>query len=124
MRFILILLLALSLNGCSWFVKHQQPVKVVTVVKTIKPIDPPLPQKLSLPWSNDKWIVLTPDIMKAYIKKYDNGNADPLIVYALKVKDYELLAENIAKIKKLVKDQKAIIVYYRSQTDTNSNKIK
>ena len=116
--------MALSLSSCTWFVKHEQPVKVVTVVKTIKPIDPPLPQKLSLPWGKDKWIVLTPDLMTAYIKKYKNGDADPLIVYALSVNDYELLAKNIAKIKKLVEDQKAIIVYYRSQKDTNSNTIK
>jgi len=102
----------LGLSGCSWWQKIVKPVEVETRVESVKIFHPALPSEISL--QNIKWKVLTPEILEKYVEDYKKGEVDPLVVYSLSVPDYQLLAENIAKIKKLLKDQQEIIIYYRS----------
>ena len=113
LRTSLILLLVLSMSGCFWNTKKIDPVVVDTRNESISLFHPAVPNKISVPWSDDNWIVLTPEILEEYVDAYRAGDAPALVVYALRVDKYEQLGVNMAKLKKLVKDQKVIIIHYR-----------
>jgi hypothetical protein len=98
------------LTGCSSF----EPVKPIVIEKRVEPIrvfHPPLPDPVRL---NDfEWKVLTIERMKQLVKDYDEGKAPRVVYYAITPDGYEVLAENVALLKRYIKEQKAIIIYYR-----------
>jgi len=121
-------LLALSsillLSGCSTLgglfgkaaVPVVAPVEVVTITVPAPMYHPPLPEGLTP--AEIKWIILNTGIMREYIENYDAGNAPAVAYYALTAQAYESLANNLAAIRRYIKQNLHIIKYYRDNDPT------
>jgi hypothetical protein len=110
---ILVVIFALTLTGCSLFggTKSIPPVEVEKRVQPIPIFHPPLPEKVT--WQEVKWKVLTPETIKEYLKDLEEGNAPVTAWYALTPESYRALSENVGDIQRYIKQQNALIVYYR-----------
>ena len=104
-----LLLLSLVLSSCStWNPLKLLEVKTVQVERQI-PVQNRPPQ---LKLGDVKWWVVTEENFKEFKEKFQKENGDPLVAYVISVKDYETLALDFAEIKRYIKQQKSIIIYY------------
>jgi len=92
------------------------PVEIVTITVPAPMYHPPLPEGLTP--SEIEWIVLNPSIMREYIENYDAGDAPAVAYYALTAQAYEGLANNLAAIRRYIKQNLHIIKYYRDNDPT------
>jgi len=121
---LLILSSVLLLSGCSTLgglfgksaVPVVAPVEVVTITVPAPMYHPPLPEGLTP--AEIKWIILNTGIMREYIENYDAGNAPAVAYYALTAQAYESLANNLAAIRRYIKQNLHIIKYYRDNDPT------
>ena len=120
------LLLTLSsvivLSGCSTLgnlfssppeVPQVAPVEVITITESAPMYHPPLPEGVSP--AEIEWIVLNPSVMRQYISDYDEGNAPAVAYYSLTAQAYENLANNLADIRRYIRQTLNIVQYYREQ---------
>lgn len=115
-KIVLISLIILS-TGCSFLPKPEpsiNPVEINTAVTPVEILHPPLPDKVT--WEDFNWIVLTPEIMREMLKKYDAGELSEkdVVFFAMSPEGYEHLSVNMAEIKRVLRDQRSVILYYRS----------
>ena len=121
-----ILYLSLVLTaGCSWMPRLEwgedqeiiQPEpQIVTVTEKVplRIYQPPLPQEIDL--LNVNFFVITEenyDEKKKEIEKILDGN---FVVFALTPDGYEKMAENFQEVRRYVRQQKELILYYREAT--------
>ena len=103
-----LLLLSLLVSSCtSWPKFTQIEIQTVEVERNI-PIQN-RPQQLNL--SNITWYVVTDQNFEEFKEKFIKQNGE-FLFFALSVRDYETLALNMADIKRYIKQQKQIIIYY------------
>jgi len=119
--FIIILLL----QGCSWvprlewgdepkFIPPEPQIVTVTEKVPLRIYQPPLPQEIDL--LNVNFFVITEenyDEKKKEIEKILDGN---FVVFALTPDGYEKMAENFQEVRRYVRQQKELIIYYREAT--------
>ena len=112
-KIIIVTLLAISLTACGSLGRKPQVDPVVVEHRTagIPVFHPPLPEPIKL--EDVKWKVLTPDIMRQIIKDIDEGKDPSIVYYGLTPEYYKALAEDMAILKRYIKEQQAIIEYYR-----------
>jgi len=104
------------LGGGKRDIPEVKPVEVVTVVKKAPMYHPPLPASISvLPV---EWRVLTPATMEEYLSDLDEGNAPMNVYYGLTVKGYENLSNNMADIKRYLRQVLSIVDYYKKSDET------
>jgi len=110
---LLLIFLAISLTACGSLGRKPQVDPVVIEHRTagIPVFHPPLPDPIEL--NNVEWKVLTPEIMEQYIKDFKDGKEPVVVYYALTPEQYKALAEDMGILKRFIKEQKAIIQYYR-----------
>ena len=122
---IFVILSLLFVSGCSWMPRLEwgnQPEfippepQIVTVVEKIplRIYQPPLPQEIDL--LNVNFFVITEenyDEKKKEIEKILDGN---FVVFALTPDGYEKMAENFQEVRRYVRQQKELILYYREAT--------
>lgn len=72
---------------------------------------PPLPLEMSM--LDVEFEVLTPELMKEYLKLVDEGKAPPIPYYALTTQQYQNLSLNMAEVKRYTNNILAIVKYYR-----------
>ena len=122
---LLILSSVLLLSGCSTFgglfggspaVPVVAPVEIVTITEPAPMYHPPLPEGLTP--SEIEWVVLNPNLMRDYISNYDEGNAPALAYYALTSQAYENLSNNLADVRRYIRQNLNIIQYYRDNDPT------
>ena len=115
MKKLLILKASLFLSACSYLPFFQEEPVVPVEVKTIQerpPMwHPPLPVEMSM--LDVEFEVLTPELMKEYLKLVDEGKAPPIPYYALTTQQYQNLSLNMAEVKRYTKNILAIVSYYR-----------
>ena len=103
-----LLLLLLLLSSCStWDKLTRIEVQTIEVQRNI-PIQN-RPARLEL--NNIKWFVVTEQNFEEFKEKYIKQNGE-FLFFAISVRDYETLALNMADIKRYIKQQKQIIIYY------------
>ena len=124
MKFFAILSL-LFVTGCSWMPRLEwgpeeqiiQPEpQIVTVTEKVplRIYQPPLPQEIDL--LNVNFFVITEENYedkKKEIEKILDGN---FVVFALTPDGYEKMAENFQEVRRYVRQQKELIIYYREAT--------
>ncbi len=122
---LLILSSAIVLSGCSTLgglfggspaVPVVAPVEVITVTEPAPMYHPPLPEGVSP--AEIEWIVLNPSVMREYIENYDDGDAPAIAYYGLTNQAYENLANNLADIRRYIRQTLNIIQYYRDTDPT------
>ena len=120
----LLLISILFLSGCSTYgnlfdkVPETKQVEIITVQEPAPIYHPPLPEVLSP--AEIKWKVLNPETMRTYIEDYDNGDAPAVAYYSLTSQGYENLSNNIADIKRYIRQSLTIIEYYRDNDPTKN----
>tara|TARA_R100001510_G_scaffold32813_1_gene29272 strand:+ start:262 stop:651 length:390 start_codon:yes stop_codon:yes gene_type:complete len=119
----LLLISILFLSGCSTYgnLFDKEPetkqVEIITVTEPAPMYHPPLPEVLSP--AEIKWKVLNPETMRTYIEDYDKGDAPAVAYYSLTAQGYQNLSNNIADIKRYIRQSLTIIEYYRENDQTN-----
>jgi len=92
------------------------PVEIVTILEPAPMYHPPLPEGVNP--SEIEWIVLNPSVMREYIENYDTGDAPAVAYYGLTAQAYENLANNLADIRRYIRQTLNIIKYYRDNDPT------
>jgi len=123
MKFLLLTLSSvIVLSGCSTLgnlfssppeVSQVAPVEVITITEPAPMYHPPLPEGVNP--AEIEWIVLNPGVMRQYIEDYDEGNAPAVAYYSLTAQAYENLANNLADIRRYIRQTLNIVQYYREQ---------
>ena len=123
MKFLLLTLSSvIVLSGCSTLgnlfssppeVPQVAPVEVITITEPAPMYHPPLPEGVNP--AEREWIVLNPGVMRQYIEDYDEGNAPAVAYYSLTAQAYENLANNLADIRRYIRQTLNIVQYYREQ---------
>lgn len=111
---------AVFLSGCSLlgfdkvpYVPPQQ-VKVITETVTLEIYQPPLPQEIRM--ENVEFFVLTEknfEEKKAEIEKMLGGD---FVIFGMTPQAYENMAFNLQELRRYIRQQKEIILYYREAT--------
>ena len=101
-------------------IPEVKPIEIVTIQKSAPLYHPPLPESV-IP-AEIKWKVLNPENMREYITDYDNGEAPAVAYYSLTSQGYENLSNNLSDIKRYIRQNLAIIKYYRDNDPTKEVK--
>jgi len=118
------------LGGCSTLgnlfssppaVPIVAPVEIITVTEPAPMYHPPLPEGVSP--ADIEWIVLNPSVMREYIENYDTGDAPAVAYYGLTAQAYENLANNLADIRRYIRQTLNIILYYRENDPTREEEL-
>ena len=114
------LLPILLLSGCSLFTREPYipettPVEIVTVTQPAVVYHPVLPNPIST--QPVEWKVLTPDTMQEYLADLEEGNAPTNAYYGLSTRGYENLSNNMAEIKRYIRQVLNIVEYYKNLHD-------
>jgi len=111
----LLILSTLAISGCS----STKDINITTKSLEKVPLTLPPVDKINL----DKidWIIVTEKNFKEVFADLDRKNFDP-VIFGLSDRGYESLSVNTAKIKKLVEQQRLIIIayeeYYKKTNDS------
>tara|TARA_R110002020_G_scaffold15306_2_gene54722 strand:+ start:828 stop:1205 length:378 start_codon:yes stop_codon:yes gene_type:complete len=109
-----------NLFGGSPAVPVVAPVEIVTITEPAPMYHPPLPEAVNP--AEIEWIVLNPSIMREYIENYDAGDAPAVAYYGLTSQAYENLSNNLADIRRYIRQNLNIIEYYRDNDPTRKDK--
>ena len=124
----LILSSVVALSGCSTLgnlfssppeVPQVAPVEIVTITAPAPMYHPTLPEGVNP--AEIEWVVLNPSVMREYIENYDSGDAPAVAYYGLTSQAYENLANNLADIRRYIRQTLNIIQYYRENDPTREN---
>lgn len=114
------------LQGCSimprleWGSEDPAPVipepQIVTVEKKVplRIYQPPLPGEIDL--LNVNFFVITEENLQEKIKEIEKILDGNFVVFALTPDGYEKMAENFQEVRRYVRQQKELILYYREAT--------
>jgi hypothetical protein len=123
MKLFNIILALVFLSGCTSipFLKPQQPVtapepiiKTVTEYETLEIYQPPLPQEISL--EDVEFFVITEKNMEEQIVRLEKMQGGTFVLFGLTPQAYENMAFNLQEIRRYIRQQKEIILYYRKAT--------
>ena len=91
-------------------------MEIVTITEPAPMYHPTLPEGVNP--AEIEWIVLNPSVMREYIENYDAGDAPAVAYYGLTAQAYENLANNLADIRRYIRQTLNIILYYRENDPT------
>ena len=99
----------LFLTGC---LGSQEP-KVVTVTEIQKTQVPTVARPKPINLTDTRLYVVNEDNLEEFLSEFEEVNGNRAFV-AFSVKDYENLALNIAELRRYIKQQGEIIIYYET----------
>ena len=91
------------------------PVEVIATEIKLEIYQPPLPQEITM--QDVTWFVITKDNMEEAIGRVEKLLDGEFVVIALTPLGYESMAYNLQEIRRFIRQQKEIILYYREATD-------
>lgn len=115
-----ILFLTLTTSGCSLLgpkapvYQPLPPVKVITETVQLEIYQPPLPPEIQL--DDVKFFVLTEGNLEEKIKEIKDYTGSEFVIFGLTPQSYENMAYNLQEIRRYMRQQKEIILYYREAT--------
>ena len=118
MRVLSILLLGL-MTGCSLLqpqpvVQPEPIIKTVTKVVPLEIYQPPLPTEINL--AEVDFFVITENNLDEQIAKLEKLQGGSFVIFAMTPQTYENMAYNLQEIRRYIRQQKEIIIYYRQAT--------
>lgn len=109
--FLILLSSLLFLSNCG-LVQQKEPETIIQTRYIEKKVEiVPRPKAVEL--IDVEWYVVNDDNIEEFLTKLKNKETVPVFV-ALRIKDYENLALNVAELKRYIAHQQEIIVYYES----------
>ena len=116
-----LLFLLLLVSGCAVFgggkdIPVVKPIEVITIAKRAPVYHPPLPSAIE--GYPVQWTVLNPQLMEEYLADLEQGNAPTNVWYSLTTKGYENLSNNMADIKRYLRQILSIVDYYKKSDKT------
>ena len=119
-------LLLLILTGCSALpqpLPAPEPIiKTVTEFKTLEIYQPPLPKAIDL--QDVEFFVITESNFEEQVARLEKMQDGTYVLFGLTPQDYENMAYNLQELRRYIRQQKEIIIYYREatkgDTDTDS----
>ena len=124
MRIVSILLLGV-LAGCStpqFFPEPETIIKTVTEYKTLEIYQPTLPKEISM--EHVEFFVVTEKNMEEKIAEIEKMQGGSFVIFGMTPQAYENMAYNLQELRRYIRQQKEIIIYYRKATqddvDTDS----
>ena len=116
LRLLILSTLVLSLVACGSIRKIEvTTASIERVPLTLSNVD-------TLELDEVTWIVITPENIDQVFRDLETKNFD-IVLFALTDDGYENISVNIAKIKKLVLQQKAVMAAYKRYYETQSSEI-
>ena len=118
----LIAILALSLvSGCSWLETKptEPPVRVITEQVPMEIYQPPLPSEIRL--EDVRWFVITPENFEEQVSELERLQGGEWVVFAITPQDYENMAYNLQELRRYIREQKEIVLYYRKATEADQD---
>lgn len=113
------MLTALTVSGCaSWLPTSQQPSAPVEIVTREIPqrlYSPPAPNPLEL--EDVEWFVITQDNFEDQAQRLSQLQGNEWVIFAVTPQDYENMAYNFQEMRRYIRQQGEIIIYYRKATD-------
>lgn len=116
--------LLLTLGGCSLLQPQPLPapepvIKTVTEYKTLEIYQPPLPKAIDM--QDVEFFVVTEKNLDEQIKKLEKLQDGTYVLFGLTPQDYENMAYNLQELRRYIRQQKEIIIYYRQATQDDEN---
>ena len=126
MKNLLILLLLLSINGCTSLslfgerrakaiVPETKPVEVVTITRTAPIYHPPLPEPIES--ATVEWRLHSPDIMQQYLNNLETGDEPRVAYYGLTSQGYENLSMTMGEVTRYLEQILHIVGYYKEMDE-------
>jgi len=94
-------------------------IKTVTEFKTLEIYQPPLPKAIDL--QDVEFFVVTEKNLDEQIKKLEKMQDGTYVLFGLTPQDYENMAYNLQELRRYIRQQKEIIIYYRQATQDDEN---
>ena len=108
----------LLLTGCS--IGGEKKIKLFQIEQPREKLNYEMPTPLQL--DEIRWIIITSANAEEVFTRLEESGIDP-VLFGLTDKGYENLSVNLAKIKQMVLQQKAVIAAYRNYYDKQSVEI-
>jgi hypothetical protein len=105
------------LTGCATPQPVYQtlpPVKVITETVELQIYQPPLPPEIKL--DEVKWFVVTENNLSEKMAEIKAHTGSDFVVFGLTPQSYENMAYNLQEIRRYMRQQTEIILYYREAT--------
>lgn len=120
----ILLISFLLLGGCSLIQPQPLPapepiIKTVTEYKTLEIYQPPLPKAIDL--QDVEFFVVTEKNLDEQIKKLEKMQDGTYVLFGMTPQDYENMAYNLQELRRYIRQQKEIIIYYRQATQDDEN---
>lgn len=121
MRILYSLLLVLAVTGCSTFTpalpEPEVRIKTVTEFRTLDIYQPPLPKEIGM--QDVEFFVVTEKNFEEQVKRLQKIQDGTYVLFGLTPQDYENMAYNLQELRRYIRQQKEIIIYYRKATQSD-----
>lgn len=119
MRILTSFLIIAFLSGCSFMQRDPLPtpepiIKTVTEYKTLEIYQPQLPKRIDL--QDVEFFVVTEKNLEEQIAKISKMQDGTFVIFGMTPQDYENMAYNLQELRRYIRQQKEIIIYYRNAT--------
>ena len=89
-------------------------IKTITEYKTLEIYQPTLPKKIDL--QDVEFFVVTEKNLEDQIARISKMQDSTFVIFGLTPQDYENMAYNLQELRRYIRQQKEIIIYYRKAT--------
>ncbi len=119
MRILTSFLMIAFLSGCSFMQRDPLPtpepiIKTVTEYKTLEIYQPQLPKRIDL--QDVEFFVVTEKNLEEQIAKISKMQDGTFVIFGMTPQDYENMSYNLQELRRYIRQQKEIIIYYRDAT--------
>ena len=108
----------MTLTGCQLFQRQPIEVEPEIIIKTeyepLRIYQPPLPAEIDLLDVN--WVVITEENFDEKFAEVERLLGGDFVIFALTPDGYEKMAENLQEIRRYIRQQTELIIYYRNAT--------
>lgn len=108
----------MTLTGCQLFQRQPIEVEPEIIIKTeyepLRIYQPPLPAEIDLLDVN--WVVVTEENFDEKLAEVERLLGGDFVIFALTPDGYEKMAENLQEIRRYIRQQTELIIYYRNAT--------
>ena len=120
----ILLISFLLLGGCSMLQPQPLPapepiIKTVTEFKTLEIYQPPLPKAIDL--QDVEFFVITEKNFEEQVRRLQKMQDGTYVLFGITPQDYENMAYNLQELRRYIRQQKEIIIYYRQATQGDEN---